>query len=68
MKRREREIRGVLQVEISSVIRQDEGAIVVSSRALVPLVGGNFVVRSGGLRAGTLEAPTTLVGWVGMSS
>lgn len=60
MKRRERERREILPVETRLVVGLDVGAIILSNRAPVPLVGGNFVVRSQELRIGTSESPTTL--------
>lgn len=47
-------------METSPVVKLGGGAVVVSSRASVPLVGGNATVCSWELRAGTSEAPTTL--------
>lgn len=68
MKRRERERRGILQVETSSVVELDGGAIIVSNRAPVPLAEGKSVVHSRELRIGTFEAPTTLEERARMSS
>lgn len=44
------------------MIELDGGEIVVSSRAPAPLVGGNYAVCSGELRAGTSEALVALEG------